>query len=1345
MQSPGFHHPAKPSRRRGVALLLVISTVAIMCLLVIAFLSLVRSEEQSSEAFAQGVEVRNLADIPLNLVIGQLRKATENNGARRTWASQPGMIRVFGTTNDGGQHAFRALAESAYKLYSSDQMVWTPQSGADLASMLAAEQVAISDWDQRPGMFVDLNQPVPVLLDGETAELEFPIFDPRATFSGADEAIEGLAVDPAAVAGTRLPASSSDPSARAPMPVRWLYVLRDGTTVTPSSADDERAIFTGPDAPTRDNPIVGRVAFWTDDETCKVNINTASEGTGWEVPRANNDTDHLYANRIPAQNEFSRYPGHPATTSLSPVFQRFGPQFVINSSLSDDERRQRVERFHRLAPRLDWGGTMGGTRNAPAAIPIMLRDERLYSSVDEMFFDANRVNNDAGLTREHLNMSRFVLTAHSRAPELNLFNKPRVMLWPVSRNTNDRNEQDRLLAFLGTGGGRPWLFDRHSNYKNHNEVGSSQHPWQDLRASDGSRNWAMYDAYMRFLTGNQVAGHRYQIPGFGGTFVEKYGAARRDQILTQKFDLMRWGINQYSTGLTPQYAYLPARGGIAGTSNSGLLGETSAVPLQPGTSNSRGFGRWPTITEMTIVFVATRQDTPPVGGQPAHHPTHLQAYLILEPFSPTAGPPSWTGNVRYRIEHLQNFQVHFNRPNGASSPQQSLGFPPVANATNRANYAEGYGTGGHSTPYTGMFSMFRQPDRGFHDGPDNARGTPKTIDGYNENLNYPFFSQEIAVPADATSMALGGAPNPAMPGIVGSGVDPGLVRIEILTGWNSGDHPLRTQEIYFRLPTTEMPIPRLHGDQAYWSINYRIARPGGQMRDHLIRDGDVTRSIHARGDAASPTKGDLRFHAASPRVPPEFFHVHPEYHNRNRERVHFLRHGAWTWDGQFGPADPTGPIGQAHGSNNRPSTRNTAGTLIPGVVYMRDCWPSAPQGLNGALNRHGRLGDWDTGPGRIEDGPYINMPDQGNDSTGRNAQTGEGNGGYFSRGSYTIEDGTTFAPNRQVASAVVFGSLPTGIDPAQFSGNVSQRQNAVYEPWQTLLFTPVPASRTTPALQEPTGADHKGFEHPRDHLLLDLWWMPIIEPYAISEPFSTAGKINMNYQMVPFGHIERSTGIHAVMKSTRLMAITPNSLGGTTEAGLNNAGGGNYKEGTRHRHELRYDIDVPKTLDGFRHRFNQGDVFRSASEICEILLIPKRIPGASYNTDAQTTENLTYANAVQWWNGSPNAPDAFEGTGDNLRESPYNAIYPRLTTKSNTYTVHYRVQRLRKARGTNPAEWVEDGDRVAAEYRGSATIERYLDPNDSELVAVMIGSSAFEQSWDDYYRMRIINRKQFAP
>ena len=100
-------------------------------------------------------------------------------------------------------------------------------------------------------------------------------------------------------------------------------------------------------------------------------------------------------------------------------------------------------------------------------------------------------------------------------------------------------------------------------------------------------------------------------------------------------------------------------------------------------------------------------------------------------------------------------------------------------------------------------------------------------------------------------------------------------------------------------------------------------------------------------------------------------------------------------------------------------------------------------------------------------------------------------------------DSGNFSPNRILPSAVMLGSIPTGVKEQV--------------PWRTLLFRPLAQLESA----------HKGATSPHDHLLLDLFWMPIVEPYAISDRLSTAGKINMNYQIQPFTYIERSTGIQA--------------------------------------------------------------------------------------------------------------------------------------------------------------------------------------------------------------------------
>ena len=76
---------------------------------------------------------------------------------------------------------------------------------------------------------------------------------------------------------TRDQKTGKPPTAPGALPVEAVSVLRDGTFMR---GVDPR----GPNASheAKENPVVGTVKFWTDDETAKVNINTASEGTHWD-------------------------------------------------------------------------------------------------------------------------------------------------------------------------------------------------------------------------------------------------------------------------------------------------------------------------------------------------------------------------------------------------------------------------------------------------------------------------------------------------------------------------------------------------------------------------------------------------------------------------------------------------------------------------------------------------------------------------------------------------------------------------------------------------------------------------------------------------------------------------------------------------------------------------------------------------------------------------------------------------------------------------------------------------------------------------------------------------------
>ncbi|MFV0416536.1 MAG: Verru/Chthon cassette protein A, partial [Chthoniobacterales bacterium] len=153
--------------------------------------------------------------------------------------------------------------------------------------------------------------------------------------------------------------------------------------------------------------------------------------------------------------------------------------------------------------------------------------------------------------------------------------------------------------------------------------------------------------------------------------------------------------------------------------------------------------------------------------------------------------------------------------------------------------------------------------------------------------------------------------------------------------------------------------------------------------------------------------------------------------------------------------------------------------------------------------------------------------------------------------------------------------------------------------------------------------------------------------------------------------------------------------------------------------------EVNGTLRQFKERFDKGEIFKSATEICDIYLVPE---GQAWTTDTQ-------ADAA--WYGSD-----FALVGDNVRERPYANIYPRLTTKSNSFTVFYTVQALKNP-STDPAQWSEDRGVILGQYRGSTGIERYLDPNNTSLPDYATDFSA--DPIESYYRWRIISNRRFAP
>jgi hypothetical protein len=367
------------------------------------------------------------------------------------------------------------------------------------------------------------------------------------------------------------------------------------------------------------------------------------------------------AERMGAANEFQRYPGHPAQTCLSsvlgePLARKLNK--TTASLLKAPDRPPFIEEFMKIAPRVaarKWpttedyssqGGTIraGGGQLASDATahPVTPDTDRLYASVDELSFMSPVINdatvaNPTGRTATTLatvsgkdatpqliEMAKFFLTANSKAPEQNLFNLPRVAIWPVSTVLTQRSAFDKLITFCSTVGdktsGPPFLFQR-------TDPDSATADWTGI-----ANNQKVY-AYLQALTGRTIPGWKSS-----STFLTKWPSGERDQILTEIFDYIRC-TNLVDTSNPDKKGYTPKR--PPADPNSMLTSRGQVVPIV--INGSRGFGRIATISELAVVLVRqpdkpTNATDPSIGTMDAAPTTaKIECALLPKLFCPMAG------------------------------------------------------------------------------------------------------------------------------------------------------------------------------------------------------------------------------------------------------------------------------------------------------------------------------------------------------------------------------------------------------------------------------------------------------------------------------------------------------------------------------------------------------------------------------------------------------------------------------------------------------------------------------------------------------------------------------------
>ncbi len=1381
-------HPRKS--RSGVALLVVLACLVLLAVMILAFLGSISTELQTSKVYANGSSVRLLAESTVNLVVAEIRDATSN--ASQCWASQPGMIRTYDNTGTPVNY---------YKLYSDSGMV-----GSGLFDHTAASNGVPSNWYSQKGVYVDINQPATVTSGGSTVLL-YPILDGNngandlvTASTGAVDATAGIPTG-ASVLGplysdttsgtTRTmpqtagfwlnsPTAATNPTPvdptspnHAPMPVKWLYVLQQGQVIAPDAwmAGQPVTFQTSSTIPTASNPIVGRMAFWTDDETCKININTASEGaynsvttsgstttiksSFTDTPRVSTPFDLNMAKASPWQNEFQRYPGHPATVSLSKVFGSLttDPGYPENIYSSFNANPNTVTG---LAPRTIAGGSKEAsvaTAGASAAA-LNLLGNRLYATPDEFLLKpylsgspSTRVLNSSTLAssseldQNSLQRAKFFITASSRAPDLNLFNLPRVGIWPVSSNIASGSSYctafDRLIAFCTTVGNQIYYFQRTPNPTSQADTGYlGQTEWNDV-----TRNKTLL-SYLSTL-GNTP------IPGFGGTFSAKYstttgtgtnfsgtGAASEfDQILMEIFDYVRI-VNMYDTSLASGGSNLNQYCANSNTNTGG--GEV--VPSYDASRDIKGFGRFETISKAGLLFIGIGNSATP-------------QVLSVSGTTAVNGPPVPAGKVRVQVAPVFSL---FDPAQGFTGL-----YPTCTLKITACNLTWDYGN---------LFPNIVGA---------KINAYPYFTQGWSGNLGFNPLRKGLLFASPSASSVLSSIP--------ASTADTNNLTDFSTTGkinFGGGDMTVQilkgstvVQTITFTFPAGIFPVPAVTSPVGTSTTKVACANfnnPGGTSPvyygrldpDNILTAGGNFYSYWVTSNDTLNTlqsvNGDIRLIAGRNTISATTSPKNTDLFDKNplwgaqwahtffenslplplwgATRGQYVK-GLSYWEQNTYGLAPGTPLGYSNNMVNCLDHSSALSTCEPEGFGSVKYPPASTGGVTAGDNKNtgwssgNPPGDWDNGVGSTQDGPYINKPDEGLFTDNATYPA------YFTASKYdsTKRVGTAyFSPARQISSAVMLGSLPTGV--------IDNR------PWQTLLFHPDPTGKHV-GNKDMKGNGSATSGMPADHLLLDLFTMPVVEPYAISEPLSTAGRINMNYLIVPFTYINRDTGIRAVLASQQ-MTVIPNSYSLRYKQDVN-LYTPTFTGATYPYLSLRVGINPVETLKEFQARFfpstygssSSPDIFRSPSEICTIDLAPNA------NTSGTTTDaGLTFGNGPTVSSMKSSAQTYWEShllTGDNSRERPYANIYPLLTTKSNTFTIHYRVQSLKQAlaagtTGTAWAQWREDSDVVTGEYRGSQTVERYIDPGDTTIKDYATNPTA-TPTLASLYKFRVLSTRQFAP
>lgn len=1399
------------SRRRGVAIITVLAIVSLMTVLIISFFNMAQATKTSAIGTVEMQRVVTLKDTAINLVMGQIREATTLQGSGNTqtlWTSQPGAIRTF--------HGSNTELNRLYKLYSSDKMmIGGIQKDGSAALLNEIEGDIESKWDEYPDVYVDLNRPVVPSNAARDADspvklrerLIYPIVDP-SRYNGQDtsktENTEGFTYGESELRSGTINGVDAR-KGQLSMPVKWIYLLEDGSPGTVDKEGKFIPLSKEGKAPTKDNQIVSRIAWWTDDETCKINVNTASLPIPWDTPRTNSAEDVWYAQFQPVSGEVQHYPSHPAQTDLCAVLfpgYRYTPDSSIFpvGELMNPLPQNYAQLIWNIAPFVTGtGGTEGGTRKViiGTAKPVALDlGDHLYPTFEELYFKAKDEEKNLNRARDtvsredqgskmlsRLEGSSFFLTTRSSGPEMTIYGTPRLCMFPMNQAVIDEVGKtsgqvnpkvgafEVTMATNSTIAKKPYYFQR-------TDAANSRH--NAFFSALGGRN-AQLLRYMLNLTESIPPGHPELSPDFN-SFKKKYpgpngtagdnpnkdffDSSDRTQILLSMLDMLR------STNMSPGYlqsgsAYDSGLGQVSGICGCNVVNNsdpqprhTAALAYNASYYTPKGSGRTYGPAEICLVahVVAIKKgnsSTPIPQGvilepstqqkwDEAKAASLIQIGVIVNAFSPRQGWSPLFAEAGLNISGL--------RPLNGTDPRTTSTDRPAPNL-----------------PVPGPFLLAAGG------GVETRLGIGRSNDGFNPAAN-PGANPPVPLPVGFVPWAgISGARVMATRKVAtfepfvfdGNGAgEPNAIQVGIKWAPNE----------LLRVFLYDDPQPRninvIQGIdiESTRAIDMTLEFTGETLEAQLLK------SMGASPEAFPPPKvamtsfvvphGDYRLTTIPLRVERGIFVPHatgrhsvvePILQGRNVTYRRYRGAELAAQHDQLLSGQGIPPMNEAYAPHFAPVLNddlcNPALGTDPGLEVRKVASANPNRQRRFAHGRRDGIapklipnrgssdpletGDFDQGVGLCPAGAYMNQPDDGD---ARDATYPY----YATLNLKSKVNPASFSPNRLLRSAIDFGSIPNGIQ--------------LRVPWQTLRFRPDPGMGKAQNIYQslshkptpPDGYDHvfpfSNYCGPKDHLLLDMFWMPVVEPWSISEGFATKGMINLNQQIYPFTYINRTTALHALLRSERMMAI-PDSAGNTYKDGSTLGNKTVYRHWINAKETLKQLVNFRwrgQDAEGFTLPFN---AFRSASEICELWLVPEK--NGSGNEGGGTWD-LNYTIREFW--------KTHRLTGDNMRERPYSNLYPRLTTRSNVYKVHMIAQTLKKASSNAPDvfnsqyERTNDPDTVTAEWRGSALIERVINPNDPDLVTSNVDYAAPTTptalfalpKLDNYYSYRVTEVKQLT-